>query len=82
MYFRKYSVCDHLHFIDVRSKSTTEVSYEHLGQMADSIVEWRGPIADQFKLTPCDVANIEAKHPQRLNLQTYECIAILPKLCQ
>ena len=56
--------------IDVQPKSTTEVSYEHLGQIADSIVEWRGPIADQLKLTPCDVANIEAKYPQRLNLQS------------
>ena len=56
--------------IDVQPKSTTEVSYEHLGQIADSIVEWRGPIADQLKLGPSDVAEIEAKYPQRLNLQS------------
>ena len=56
--------------IDVQPKSTTEVSYEHLGQIADSIVEWRGPIADQLQLGPSDVAEIEAKYPQKLKLQS------------
>ena len=58
------------YILDMRSKSTTEVSYEHLGQIADSIVEWRGPIADKLKLGPSDVAKIEAKYPQKLMLQS------------
>ena len=58
------------YILDMRSKSTTEVSDEHLGQIADSIVEWRGPIADRLKLGASDVAEIEAKYPQRLKLQS------------
>ena len=54
----------------MRSRSNTEVPYEHLGQMAESIVEWKGPIADKLKLTPTDVADVEAKYPNRLKLQT------------
>ena len=54
----------------MRSKGATEVSYEHLGQIADSIVEWRGPIAEKLQLGPSDVAEIEAKYPQRLKLQS------------
>ena len=56
--------------LGVRSRSTTEVSYEHLGQIADSIVEWRGSIADELKLAPSDVADIEEKYPKRLKLQS------------
>ena len=54
----------------MRLRDNTEVPYEHLGQIAESIVEWKGPIADELKLAPSDVAKIETKYPQRLNLQT------------
>ena len=33
--------------------------------------EWEGPIAEALGLTPADVANIKAKHPMELKLQTY-----------
>ena len=54
----------------MRSRSNAEVKYEHLGQIAESMVEWKGPIADQLKLVPSDVADIETKYPQRLKLQS------------
>jgi hypothetical protein len=54
----------------MRSRSNAEVQYEELGQIADSIVEWKGPIADYLKLTPSDVADIETKYPQKLKLQS------------
>ena len=40
-----------------------------LGQIADSMYEWQGRIADELKLTPADVAGIELKQPTKLNLQ-------------
>ena len=46
------------------------MSYEHLGKIADCIVEWRGPIADELKLAPSDIAAIEEKHPKQLKLQS------------
>lgn len=54
----------------MRSRSNTEIHYEDLGPIADSIVEWKGPIADKLKLTPSDVADIETKYPQKLKLQS------------
>ena len=47
-----------------------EVQDSHLGKIADLMSEWEGPIADQLKLTPSDVANIKTAHPRKLNLQT------------
>ena len=43
---------------------------QHLGQIADSMYKWKGPIAEQLGLTPADVAAIKAKYPGELNLQT------------
>ena len=42
----------------------------HLGQIADSMYEWEGPVAEQLGLTPADVAAIKVKHPGELRLQT------------
>ena len=43
---------------------------KHLGQIADSMYEWEGPVAEQLGLTPADVAAIKAKYPGELRLQT------------
>ena len=44
-------------------------SSKHLGQIADSMYEWEGPIANELGLTPVDVAAIKAKYPMNLYLQ-------------
>ena len=46
-----------------------EVQESHLGEIADSMAEWEGPIADKLKLRANDVANIKTEHPKKLNLQ-------------
>ena len=43
---------------------------KHLGQVADAMYEWEGPIADQLELTKADVAAIKVKYPGELKLQT------------
>jgi hypothetical protein len=43
---------------------------KHLGQIADNMHEWEGPIAEQLGLTKADVAAIKTKHPRELRLQT------------
>ena len=43
---------------------------KHLGQIADSMTEWEGRISEKLQLTPADVAKIQKKHPNELNLQT------------
>ena len=40
----------------------------HLGQIADSMSEWEGPIANQLELTPADVSAIKADNP-KFNMQ-------------
>jgi hypothetical protein len=47
-----------------------EIKESHLGKVADSMSEWEGPIADNLKLKPGDVANIKTAYPRKLNLQT------------
>ena len=42
----------------------------HQGQIADSMDEWEGSIADGLGLTPAEVAFIKMKYPNQLNLQT------------
>ena len=42
----------------------------HLGQIADAMYEWEGPIAEKLRLTRADVAAIKKRHPGELKLQT------------
>ena len=56
--------------IDERKLCSTEVQFRHLGQIAESMVEWEGPIADELELTPADVADIKTKYPHSLKLQS------------
>ena len=41
-----------------------------LEQIADSMCEWEGPVAEQLDLTPADIAAIKAEYPGKLRLQT------------
>ena len=43
---------------------------KHLGQVAESMDEWEGSVAEQLGLTPADVAGIKTAHPLNLKLQT------------
>jgi hypothetical protein len=43
---------------------------KHLGQIADAMYEWEGPITEQLGLTKADVAAIKTEHPGQLKLQT------------
>ena len=43
---------------------------KHLGQIADSMSEWEGRIADELGLTKADVNHIKSKHAQDLKLQS------------
>ena len=47
-----------------------EVQPKHLGQIADSMAEWEGRLADEFNLTESDVAAIKTKYPGELKLQS------------
>ena len=42
---------------------------KHLGQIADSMCEWEGRIAEGFGLTPAEVESIKYKYKDNLELQ-------------
>ena len=56
--------------VDGQRTKSTKIQSKHLGQIAESMVEWEGSIADGLKLTESDVADIKTKYPQRLKLQS------------
>ena len=43
---------------------------KHLGQIAEKMYEWEGPVAEQLDLTQADIADINVKHPNKLRQQT------------
>ena len=47
----------------------SEVQEKHIGEIADSMAEWEGPIADKLTLRASDVEEIKTKHQQKLKLQ-------------
>ena len=42
---------------------------KHLGQIADFMYEWEGPVAEELHLTQAEVADIKLKYPGQLKLQ-------------
>ena len=63
---------------DVLDSKSNSVS-KHLGEIADSMCEWEGAVAENLELTPADIANIIIKYPKEMNLQalvTPPCIII------
>ena len=53
----------------MRLLSTAKIQSRHLGRIAESMAEWEGQIADEFKLTDSDVAAIKTEYPGKLKLQ-------------
>ena len=49
--------------------SRSPVVQTHLGEIADTMHEWEGSVADNLELTRADVASIKTKYPNKLNLQ-------------
>ena len=47
----------------------TEITEKYIGETADFMAKWEGPIAENLKLRKSDVEEIKAKYPQNLNLQ-------------
>ena len=43
---------------------------KYLGQIADFMYEWEGPIANELGLTSADIASIKTKYSDQLRLQT------------
>jgi hypothetical protein len=41
----------------------------HLGQIADSMYEWEGAVADSLGLNQADVTEIKEAHPGKFKLQ-------------
>ena len=42
---------------------------KHLGQIADFMYEWEGPVAEHLQLSLADTASIKKKHHDQLKLQ-------------
>ena len=42
----------------------------HLGKIADAMYDWEGGVAEALELTPVEVASINKKHSNELQLQT------------
>jgi hypothetical protein len=40
-----------------------------LGQIANTMYEWEGSVAEQLDLTRAEIAAIKMKHPRQLKLQ-------------
>ena len=43
---------------------------KHLGEIADQMSEWEGPIAEWLDLTSSEIAGVKTEHPKKLRLQT------------
>ena len=43
--------------------------HKHIGQIADSMTEWQGPIAEELNLTPAQISGIREMYPGNLSLQ-------------
>ena len=45
------------------------VSTKHIGEIADSMYDWEGEIAEELGLTLPEVAEIKVEHDKKLKLQ-------------
>lgn len=52
--------------IDIKHNGVSK----HLGQIADYMHEWEGPIAEELGLKRADISAIRTKYPSQLKLQT------------
>lgn len=51
--------------LDSKSNSVLK----HLGEIADSVLEWEGAVAENLRLTPADIADIKIQYPKKIKLQ-------------
>ena len=42
---------------------------KHLGQIADSMDKWEGPVAEELGLSQANIVAIKTAHPNELNQQ-------------
>ena len=42
----------------------------HIGQIAEVVTQWEGPLSDGLDLSPADVEDIKKKYPYGLKQQT------------
>lgn len=54
---------------------------KHLGEIADSMYEWKGKIADELRLTRADVAEIETRNPHEIKQQALVMMIVLFPWC-
>ena len=59
-----------VHRLDEVIDSQHDNVSKHLGQIADAMYEWEGPIAEQLGLKRPDIAAIKKEYPSNLKLQT------------
>ena len=50
-------------------KMDLEVASKHIGQLADSMKEWKGAIAEGLNLTEADIAAVDLEYQNKLRLQ-------------
>ena len=58
-----------LELIDQMIDSANAGVSKHLGQIADSMYVWEGPVAEQLGLNKADIAAIKTAYPMTFNLQ-------------
>ena len=47
---------------------------KHLGQIADSMDKWEGPVAEELGLSQANISAIKEAHPKDFNLQVWVSI--------
>ena len=57
--------------LDKEIDSESDGVPKHLGQVADSMSEWEGPIAEALELSGPVVADIKCQWPKNLKMQKY-----------
>ena len=72
MFVYDYSLCLFLLVVTMLNKEIDSDSGgvpKHLGEIAESIAEWEGKIAEELGLTEADVADIKYKWPSGHRMQ-------------
>ena len=65
----QFAAVDHSQILDQVVDCDSGGVSKHLGQIADSMYEWEGPVADQLGLSQVDITAIKTAHPMKFSLQ-------------
>ena len=68
-HFFKFTVLGNSQILDQVVDCDSGGVSKHLGQIADSMYEWEGPVADQLGLSQVDITAIKTAHPMKFSLQ-------------